>query len=209
MKFLQTDKILMVGRSGCGKSHLGNQISEIFPRLIIFDSLDEHHKKSDSEQEVKSFDEFSSVIKMIQLYKLTKFKIIVKIDTSHPDNKEIINHYLKLIYHVGDVFVVIEETQDYCTPYEIPRYFQKCMTSGRHFNIGFLFTTQRPSFLNKTILSQCTHIFVGNLIDQNDNKAVSSFIDAKKNEISELPNYSFLWFNPQRTPHTIKISPEK
>ncbi len=79
------------------------------------------------------------------------------------------------------------------------------MTSGRHQKLGFIFTTQRPSFLNKTVLSQSTNIFVGNLIDKSDVQLVSNFMDCDKKEISGLNDREFLWFNPTRKPHTIKI----
>jgi DNA helicase HerA-like ATPase len=202
MKLKQTDKILIVGRSGCGKSYLGRKIAEAFPRLIIFDSLNEYEK---SENDIYTFEQFTDVIKKIHNEKINKYKLIIKFDTSFEDSKEKFDHYIRILYELGNVIVVIEETQDYCTSYFIARWFKKAMTSGRHKNLGFIFTTQRPSFLNKTVLSQSTHIFVGNLIDKNDVTLVSNFMGANKENISHLNDREFLWFCPVRKPHTIKL----
>lgn len=202
MKFKQTDKILCVGRSGCGKSFLGKKLASVFPRLVIFDSLDEYPK---SEHDIHSFNQFASYIKQISDQKIRKFKLIIKFDTSLDDCKELFDHYMHILYELGDVFTVIEEVQDYCSPYFIGRWFKKSMTSGRHRNMGFLFTTQRPSFLNKTVLSQSTNIFVGNLIDRNDSMTISQLLDSDKKEITSLNDREFLWFNPTLKPHTRKI----
>ena len=202
MKFKQTDKILVVGRSGCGKSFLGKKLASVFPRLVIFDSLNEYPP---SDYDVESFDQFAGYIRQISENKISRFKLIIKFDTSLEDCKEIFDHYMHVLYELGNTFIVIEEVQDYCTPYFIGRWFKKSMTSGRHKNLGFLFTTQRPSFLNKTVLSQSTNIFVGNLIDRNDSMTISQLLDSDKKEISSLNDREFLWFNPTLKPHTRKI----
>jgi len=202
MKFKQIDKILVVGRSGCGKSFLGKKLSSVFPRVVIFDSLNEYPK---SEHDITDFNQFAGYIKQINNEKIRNYRLIVKFDTSLEDTKEIFDHYMHVLYELGDVFIVIEEVQDYCTPYFIGRWFKKSMTSGRHQKLGFLFTTQRPSFLNKTVLSQSTNIFVGNLIDRNDSMTISQLLDSDKKEISSLNDREFLWFNPTLKPHTRKI----
>lgn len=202
MKFKQTDKILVVGRSGCGKSFLGKKLASVFPRLVIFDSLNEYPP---SDYDIESFDQFAGYIRQISENKISRFKLIIKFDTSLEDCKEIFDHYMHVLYELGNTFIVIEEVQDYCTPYFIGRWFKKSMTSGRHRSLGFLFTTQRPSFLNKTVLSQSTNIFVGNLIDRNDSMTISQLLDCDKKEISSLNDREFLWFNPTLKPHTRKI----
>ena len=202
MKFKQTDKILIVGRSGCGKSFLGKKLVEVYPRLVIFDTLDEYPK---TPHDIHSISQFIDYIKQINNEKIRKFKLVVKFDTSTEDCKEQFDFYMHILYEMGDCFVVIEEVQDYCTPYFIGRWFKKSMTSGRHRNLGFLFTTQRPSFLKKTVLSQSTNVFVGNLIDKNDSMIVSQLMDLDRKIITSLDDREFLWFNPTRKPHTIKI----
>ena len=204
MKFKQTDKILLVGRSGCGKSSLGKKLSGVFHRLVVFDSLNEY-PKTEKNIEIHSISQFISVIREISQSKPDKFNLIIKIDTSKENLLEEVNLYFKILYELGDCFIVIEEAQDFCTPYNIPPFLKKCMTSGRHKNLGFIFTTQRPAFLNKTVLSQSTHIFIGNLIDKNDNLTMSNLIDSDKKTIQFLDNFEFLWFCPTRKPHTIKI----
>lgn len=201
MKFNKIDKILILGRSGCGKSFLAKKIVSAYPRLIIFDPLDEH--ATATMPFVFNFDQFAESLKKISDEKIKSFKLVVKIDTDIENFIEIFDLYARLLYEFGDTMVLIEEVQDFCTPYLIGKFFKKCMTSGRHKDLSFCFTTQRPSFLNKNIFSQSTHIFVGNLIDQNDVKTVTNCIDAEKKDVTSLDDCHFLWFSPKRKPHTI------
>lgn len=202
MKFNKIDKICIIGRSGCGKSFLGRQIATAFPRKIIFDPLDEYETNEKS-LVATNFESFSNHLLYLHNTKAQNFTLIVKIDTDELNFIDKFDFYMRLIYELGNMMIVIEEVQDFCTPYYIGRYFRKSMTSGRHRDLSFIFTTQRPSFLNKNILSQSTHVFVGNLIDKNDVTTVSNVIDAEKKQITQLDDCQFLWFSPKRKPHTI------
>ena len=104
MKFKQTDKILAVGRSGCGKSYLGKKLASVYPRLVIFDSLNEYPK---SQHDIESFSHFTSYIKKISDEKIRNYKLIIKFDTSLEDCKEIFDLYMHVLYELGDTFIVI------------------------------------------------------------------------------------------------------
>ena len=49
--------------------------------------------------------------------------------------------------------------------------------------------------VNKTIISQCAHVFCGNLIDANDLKYVGNFLNKKSEELIKLPDRKFIYFS--------------
>jgi predicted transcriptional regulator len=57
---------------------------------------------------------------------------------------------------------------------------------GRKRGLGLLVATQRPSLVNKNVLSQCGNQFIGKLTTENDLKAVDLFF-ADRKELELLP----------------------
>ncbi|MGC9058463.1 MAG: ATP-binding protein [Candidatus Nanoarchaeia archaeon] len=57
---------------------------------------------------------------------------------------------------------------------------------GRKRGLGLLIATQRPSLVNKNILSQCGNQIIGKLSIENDLRAVDLFFASRK-ELEELP----------------------
>lgn len=195
-QFTEIDKILILGTSGCGKSYLGKTIQLSFSRVVVFDALDEY--QTDQKNIIRSWDELTKFID--ENAEKPSFFRVIKFDFSDDDDYRItfIDHALKLLYYMGDVTIVIEEIQLFSTPHSISTNLKNCMTTGRHKRLSFIITSQRPSLMNKTILSQSTHIFCGNLIDKNDIQYVGNFIGTEKNLLSSLKKGQFVWFHPQR-----------
>lgn len=203
MKFRPIEKFLIMGRSGCGKSTLGRFITAMYPRVIIFDTLNEYPS---TPTDIYSMDDLARFINYVEDNHINNFKVIVRFNIETDQRELIFDQMMRVFYYWGNIFIVVEEIQDYCTPHNIGKYFKFCMTSGRHKNLGFLFTTQRPALINKTVLSQSTHIFTGNLIDHNDQKAIANFIGKDSKDLATLKDQEFLWFTPTRIPPVIKIN---
>lgn len=207
--FNSTDKFLMIGRSGCGKSYLAKHLQRIYPRRIIFDSLDEYNPSQFRKPPivVTNFEGFANAISQVENEK--KFIIIYKIDVTDDLAITYFNHSMEILYELGDVCVVIEEIQDYCSPYKIPPFLKKGMTSGRHRNMSFFMTTQRPSFIHGDIFSQATNTFCGNLIKKSDAQTMADLLNVDRKEIHLLKKREFFWFNSEREIPVIKINSEQ
>lgn len=192
IEFSDTDKIFCMGRSGCGKSFLAKRIQEKYPRKIIFDTLFEYETKNvDS---VDNFNSFCEKLKKINKEKPKQFTLIYRLDLDSDDNTIELDEALKLIYHLGDCLVVIEEVQIFASSHNIPKWLKNIVLTGRHQNIGVLFTSQRMGEINKTILSQCGHLFIGNMVEQNDQKYISGFIGDDVVELAGLQDREFIYF---------------
>lgn len=189
--FNSTDKIFIMGRSGCGKSHLAKIIQEIWPRKIIVDTLDEY--PDDQYHCVYSFDEFSQFL--IQNQNTPKFSLVYKFNVENNSQDIEFNEVMRLCYYFGNVLIVIEELQFFASIHDLPKWLKNCCLTGRHRNIGMLFTSQRIGEINKTVLSQCSHIFVGQMIEKNDIQYISSFLNQDSKRLAGLPERRFLYFH--------------
>lgn len=187
--FKSTDVIGIFGRRGSGKSFLGKKIQTAFPRRIIFDTTFEYDG-----QIITSYDEFAEF--MLAHENSKEFEVIVRFDIDTSKKSEQFDEMVKLIYARGSVLVVIEEIQNFCTPYQMSPYLEHLFTTGRHRDLAVIFTTQRPAQVHKTAMSQCTHIFCGQLHDKNDLNQVSNFLGRESKELSNLKEHHFIWWRP-------------
>lgn len=189
--FQATDCLLVMGRRGCGKSFLAQNIQKLWPRRIILDTLDEY-----SEGEVvHSFDEFCNKLQEFKSVNKDHFVLIYKFEPESVQSAVEFEQIMRLAYYFGNVQVVIEEIQIYSSPNNLPHWLKNCLLTGRHQNLSLLFTTQRPGELNKTILSQCAHIFCGQIVEGNDLRYIASFLRQDAQKLISLPERKFLYFS--------------
>lgn len=183
--------ILVMGRRGCGKSYLAKKIQEIWPRRIIIDSLNEYQDGI----KVNNFGDFCSQLEKLKAENAKKFVLIFRFNPEDGVSEEIFDEILRVSYYFGDVQIVIEEIQRYSTPHFLPKWLNNCLFVGRHQKLSLLFTTQRPGMLNKGILSQCAHVFCGQLIDGNDINYVAGFLGESSETLTSLPQRQFIYFS--------------
>lgn len=185
-----TDCILVMGRRGCGKSYLAKKLQNLWPRRIIIDSLSEYSGETTS-----SFDIFCE--KLAAKKNQKEFSLIFQFNPESDDAEIVFNELLRVCYYCENVQIVIEEVQLYSTPHFLPHWLKQCLLTGRHKNLSLLFTSQRPGEINKTIVSQCSHIFCGQIIEGNDLRYVSSFLNQDAQRLSGLPKRRFLYFSEE------------
>lgn len=186
-----TDCVLVMGRRGCGKSHLAKRIQEIWPRRVIIDSLNEYSEGII----VHDFNSFTAELLRLKNSNAEAFVIIFQFDPeSHLSEMEF-DHILRVCYYFGNIQVVIEEIQLYSTPHNLPKWLKNSLLTGRHQNMSLLFTSQRPGEVNKTIISQCSHIFVGSIVEGNDINYLKGFLNQDAGRLSSLPDRQFLYFS--------------
>lgn len=192
IEFNETDKIFAMGRSGCGKSYLAKRIQDKYPRKIIFDTLYEYDTKG--AEVADNFKSFCEKLVKINKEKPKNFTLIYRLDLDSDDNTDELDEALKLIYYLGDCLVVIEEVQIFATSHNLPKWLKNMVLTGRHQKIGVLFTSQRMGEINKTVLSQCSHLFIGNMVEQNDQRYISGFIGDDVSELAGLEDREFIYF---------------
>nr|BFD59659.1 hypothetical protein CKG001_17660 [Bdellovibrio sp. CKG001] len=181
----------IVGKTGSGKSYLARQLlKKDFKRQVIFDPVMDWHDGII----VESWAAFAE--KIMLFAKLKEFKLIFRFSPDDPHKPETLNEALRVIYHIGNIQVVIDEIQLFCTPHYMPPYMENLYFIGRHKNIGVMGITQRPSKLNKSALAQSTHVFVGQLHERNDIRVVADFLDENTQRIVGIKPREFIYFSP-------------
>lgn len=188
-----TDCVLVMGRRGCGKSFLAKKIQSIWPRRIIVDALKEYDKRHG--EIVFSFAAFCEKLVSLHSKKPAEFVLIFQFDPESEVSEVEFNEICRLAFYFGNIQLVIEEVQLYASTHRLPHWLKQCLLIGRHRGLSLCFTTQRPGELHKTILSQCAHIFCGQIFEGNDLRYVSSFLNQDSERLSRLPIRRFLYFS--------------
>lgn len=189
-----TDKIFILGRSGCGKSFLGKTIQEKFNRLIVIDSLYEY-SGGDFDFVVDSYPAFLGAL--INLENQKNFKVLFRFNLSmvEVEREALFNRLCECIYQLGDVCLVIEEVHLYSSPQFLPHWLKNIALMGRHQKIGLICTSQRAGETNKTLLSMSTFVYCGQIIDLNDQKYIANFIGKDARALSELQDRTFIEYS--------------
>lgn len=96
-------------------------------------------------------------------------------------------------YNRGSVLVKIEEVWFCAHPNYMPPVLEEVCFTGRHRQLGLIFTSQRPGRVNKNLLASCEHKFFGRIDEKN---ALAYLADELGEDIVKLPTlepYHFLW----------------
>ena len=63
-------------------------------------------------------------------------------------------------------------------------------SEGRKFNVGMIVVTQRPAYVSKDVLAQCSSQAIFRLINRNDIGAVEEVVEGiSHSEVYRLPHY--------------------
>lgn len=119
--------------------------------------------------------------------------MIFKFADNETNEKTIFNEICKLIYHMQNILVVIEEAHFVCNPHFIPHWFKKLITAGRSKNIAMYYTSVRPGLLNGLCIDQSSVFILGNVANRNDIKALDTHVPGlDENKIWEFEPRKFL-----------------
>lgn len=190
-RFNLNDKFACVAKTKSGKSYLGKILQRAFPRKVILDTTYEY-SESDGDI-VYGFAAFSEAIKRIE--DLSEYTIVFRFAHEEKNQDQIFEEICRIIFYLGDTFFVIEEIHLYTSAHTLNPWLLKIATMGSHQGIGYLLTTQRPSLIHKTLLTQCDHIFIGSLIDPNDIRYVSEFCQEFSKKLAQYPPRRFIWWS--------------
>jgi hypothetical protein len=186
--FSSADKITIIGKSGSGKTTLSKRLHEsgMWPRVVIFDRMDEYSPENASGV-CYDFNQFSILIK--KFYSEKRFRIIYKFNIEGNGHDDEFNEALRILYYMGGIMVVIEETWNFSSNKFLPKWYREILLTGRHGQnkltgngVGLITTSQRPAEVHKTVFSQSKHVFCGQLFENNDVKYVSEFIGSVNGE---------------------------
>ena len=193
MSFQYTDCLMVIGRRGCGKTFLSKNLQKIWPKKIIIDTLDEY----EGQDVVYDFESFTQRLCELKNSDSQNFELIVRFNPESRISATEFDEICRLVWYFKNVQLVVEEVQSHASPHYLSHWLKHCMLKGRHHGISVLATTQRPGELNKTILSQCAHIFCGSLFEPNDVLYMSKTLGVSQDDILALPDRTFYYKSAQ------------
>jgi hypothetical protein len=172
MELRSFDSVTIAGAKGSGKSTLEHALLSAYPRVFVFDTLDEFPQ-----------------------YKLGK---ITDPNTSRyipktNDRKEL-DYVCAYIYARYNTMLLVSEAELFMpvVPVELEPNVMNIATRGRHRNVGMMLDTRRIANLNKTAFSLCEFQFIFRHWSPNDLDYLSKFL--KPEYAQQLPNLADYWF---------------
>lgn len=181
----------IIGRSGTGKSHLlkGQLLARITTPVVLIDSQNEYaHLPVVCD----------NVIDLIDLIEL-KERMIRFVSDKEADFERIV----RIVYECYiNMYIVCEEVSIYLDPLSAPVIVKSYLKFGRHSDLGFICTTQRPAECHRIITSQSDYLFIFKLHEPRDIEYLKR-IPNIENMISELDEHEFFVYNTN-TGQTLK-----
>ena len=161
------ERILIVGKTGSGKTYLAKYLTRQANRLIVLDA-----KATLSEWNLDPWDS-------VARGKLLNHEP-VRIRVLPPYDGDITEHWESVLsdcYKAGNVVVYIDELYSICPPNQKPMNVLWSMyTRGRELGIGVWSSSQRPAWIPLFALSEAEHFFNFRLQLEEDRKRMAVFM---------------------------------
>ena len=199
---LVTGRTCVIGQSGSGKSYLIAALCEkLLEKNIAFCIVDTEGEYFSLKQKFevlwiggKNADVDIETIDVSELIrKSIQENVPLILDVSDAmDERKAVADFAGKLYEAGtevrQPYLLIIEEADKFVPQskDSIKEIEEISKRGRKRGIGLLVATQRPSLVNKNVLSQCGNRFIGKLATENDLKAVDLFFSNRK-ELEALP----------------------
>ncbi len=101
--------------------------------------------------------------------------------------------YCKAKFHVVlNLLLVVDEAQNYTSPYKIGRKFKKTIMLSRHYSIQLIYSSQRPSQISRNLTSQSSKFIIFNLQEKRDVDFFYGFIGKEATQIPTLRPFHYL-----------------
>jgi len=116
------------------------------------------------------------------------------------------------------IALILEEAQNYIPEVDkngkksiTKKVFEKIAREGRKFGVSLIVSSQRPSELSKTILSQCNTFIVHKLQNPEDQRYIRQIVSSANEELlNQLPilpqQHAIIMGEAVRTPSQVKIN---
>jgi len=221
---LVTGRTCLIAQSGAGKSWaiavLCEQMCKAGIGFIIIDTEGEYFslKEKFDLLWIGSDENCDANIEQVDIKELmqraVQNNIPVIFDVSETDMRQKVSELADILYEIESelrrpYLMIIEEADKFIPQSKDSiKKIEEISRRGRKRGLGLLVATQRPSLVNKNVLSQCNNQILGKLSIENDLRAVDLFFSSRK-ELEELatlePGEFFVMGNLSKNKTKIKF----
>lgn len=192
-----TGRTCLIGSSGSGKSYaVGVLCEELCKAKVPFAIIDVEGEYSGLKEKFEAIwvgDDARSDLKWskkVDLKQLAKFApdsppIILDLsEAARPREKAnefLINLYTEITKRRTPYLTILEEADRFSPQSSSERLpiVDEIARRGRKRGLGLMLCTQRPSLVDKNILSQCSNQLIGKLVIKNDLNSISQFFSGR------------------------------
>lgn len=177
-----------------------NLIASAYPRQIVIDYLAEHRE---GDLITKSLEQYANFLSLALQDGRPSFKLVLQFSEDDVAEKQeiIFDEAVKLAYKFGKfsgrgIFLSVEEVQFFAGPMHVPHWLNSAVLTGRHANLAVAISSQRPASVHKVLVSQASHVFVGQLFEMRDLEYLDKTIGSFAFKARDLKQGDFIHYQP-------------
>ena len=180
-----SDRLLITGRTGSGKSHLARRIFEASPtpRLLI------DPKDGESTAYAVTFSDPNRLPE----------SPVARFVPQDPTDLDIYDRLYGVVFDAGPRTVWLDEARYAAPANGIPRNVGRVVTQGRSKGIGHIACTQRPVWFAPELLSESEHVITFATSHPRDLDTIAGVLSISPRELggllAELSEYGFSWYD--------------
>ena len=177
----RTDRTVLVGTTGSGKTTLARQLLDSYPVVVVHDA-----------KGLLKWPDYRVLTNWRELTRAREAKLIYR-----PSAKELRSEldqecFFRWIYTRRNTVLYVDEVYSIAYRDELPPSYFACLTRGRERGIGILSATQRPTKIPNVILSESEHYFLFRLNLPNDRKKMQEVTGVHEEIIGNLQKTQFV-----------------
>jgi len=185
----QGERVLLCGQTGSGKTGLACWLLRRIEQspVIIYDTkIDEKFRALPFSTVVESWNELLEAVERAE-----HDYIIMRPHVNVVSDPELLDKHLLYHYnHLHGTVVYIDEVTQFHQNGRIGPGFLSVLTRGRSRGITTIMSTQRPSWISRSCLTEAQRFFILRLKDKRDSKVFDAVIE----DFSHAPKAPKHWF---------------
>ena len=183
-----TDRAVLVGQTGCGKTTLAEQLCRLRKYVVILDPK--------GLIRWKGYQRYTTLAGVVQAGK--KFERIIYAPVyeelvSWRERDGIIDTFFGWVYDRFNCTLYVDETSAISTATEWPFWMGACLQRGRERHVETWCATQRPSRIPAIVFSESEHTYIFKLRMGPDRDKVEDMTGVDEKDIRTLAKHQFIY----------------
>lgn len=150
-----TERAVIVGRTGSGKTTLARVLCGGYRSLVVIDPKWRFELP-------RTVTVVGSASDFAQVYPQRSQRVIYRPNPEDQDHADV-DTVIRRILHYGRTALLIDEAMEYATVGRIMPAYKRAITQGRELFVPVISCTQRPIGVHNVILSEAEHMFAFDL----------------------------------------------